>query len=178
MPFAVPPADGSPVLVLDDRGIRITAFRVDHGPVSPAVGYRIDYRGRSIVISGDTAKSANVARNARSADILIHDALQPALLIHLTDALAARGQRATAQITRDIVNYHASPADAADVARQAGVRRLVLTHLVPPMPSSFFYPAFLRDAADHFAGPITVGEDGMLFSLPAGTTTIEERQLL
>lgn len=178
MPFPVPPANGDPVVVMDHDGLKITAFRVDHGPVSPAVGYRFDYRGRSIVISGDTSRSANVVRNARGADILLHEALQPVMVRHLTDALSAHGQRNTAQITRDIVDYHATPEQAADVARTAGVRQLVLTHLVPPLPSAFFYPAFLGDAASRYAGPITVGEDGMLFVLPAGGTDVSMRRLL
>lgn len=178
MPFAVPPGDGTPVVVLERDGLRITAFRVDHGPVDPAVGYRFDYKGRSIVISGDTATSPNVVRNARGADLLVHDALQPAMLANMTQALAERGQGNVAQITRDIVNYHATPQDAARVAKAAGVRQLVLTHLVPPMPSRMFYPAFLGDAAEQFDGPIVVGEDGMFFSLPAGGEAIEQEDRL
>ena len=178
MPFAVPPVDGAPVVVLERDGLRITAFRVNHGPVDPAVGYRFDYKGRSIVISGDTAASPNIVRNARGADLLLHEALQPAMVAPMTRALAAHGQANTAQITRDILNYHASPADAAKAAQSAGVRQLVLTHLVPPLPSSAFYPAFLGDAPDRFDGPIIVGEDGMLFSLPAGSETIEREDRL
>lgn len=178
MAFAVPPADGSPVVMLERDGLRITAFRVNHGPVDPAVGYRFDYKGRSIVISGDTASSANVVRNARGADLLLHDALQPAMLANMTRSLAARGQGNVAQITRDIINYHATPQDAARAAKSAGVRQLVLTHLVPTMPSRIFYPAFLGNAAAQFDGPITVGEDGMLFSLLAGGEAIEQEDRL
>jgi len=178
MPFAMPPADGTPVVVLERDGLRITAFRVDHGPVDPAVGYRFDYKGRSIVISGDTSASAALVRNSRGADLLVHDALEPAMLSKMTRSLDAVEQRNAAQITRDIVNYHATPADAARTAQAAGVRQLVLTHLVPLMPSSAFYPAFLGDAGDKFDGPITVGEDGMLFSLPAGSEAIEREDRL
>ncbi|QJQ33769.1 MBL fold metallo-hydrolase [Sphingomonas lacunae] len=178
MPFAEPPADGTPVVLLERDGLTITAFRVDHGPVDPAVGYRFDYRGRSIVISGDTAASPNIVRNARGADLLLHEALQPAMVGPMTRALDARGQANVAQITRDILNYHASPEDAAKAAKAAGVRQLVLTHLVPPLPSSAFYAAFLGDAVDDFDGPIIVGEDGMLFSLPAGSEVIEREDLL
>ena len=178
LPYALPPADGSPVLVFEGDGLRVTAFRVDHRPVSPAVGYRFDYKGRSIVISGDTDASAAVERNARGADVLLHEALQPRMTAALTDALAARGQAGAAQITRDILDYHASPEDAARSAQRAGARQLVLTHLVPPLPSAYFDAAFLGDASGLFDGPITVGEDGMLFSLPAGSTGIERERLL
>jgi ribonuclease Z len=174
------PAEGAgdTAVVLDDSGLKITAIRVDHGPIKPAVAYRFDYQGRSVVISGDTSKSAALARGAQGADILIHDALQPRLVGSMTKALDTRGQPKLAQITRDIQNYHATPEQATETAEAAGVRHLVLSHLVPPIPSAFFYPAFLGDARSRFKGALTVGEDGMLFSLPAGTENIEIIHLL
>ncbi|MDY7097584.1 MAG: MBL fold metallo-hydrolase [Pseudomonadota bacterium] len=164
--------NNEPVTVIDRDGLLVTAFRVDHDPVSPAVGYRFEYKDRSIVISGDAAKSASLERAAKDVDILVHDALQPKLVTHLTDGLEAAGNRNIATITRDILDYHASPEDAAKSAQLAGAKHLVLSHLVPPIPSSFFYPAFLGDAADHFDGEITVGEDGMIFSLPPNSETM------
>ncbi|WP_284125029.1 MBL fold metallo-hydrolase [Parerythrobacter aestuarii] len=175
MPFATGDA---PVVVLDSDGLKITAFRVDHDPVKPAVGYRFDYKGRSIVISGDAAKSATLEQAAKGADILVHDALQPRLVGKMTAALERRGQANTAKITRDILDYHASPEDAAKSAQAAGVKRLVLSHLVPPLPTSFIYPAFLGDAKDNFDGEITVGEGGMVFSLEPEGDGIEVQERL
>jgi ribonuclease Z len=175
MPFAIA---GAPVVVHDAGGVRVTAFPVNHEPVSPAVGYRFDYKGRSVVISGDTAPTPSLVAAAKGADLLVHEALQPRLVAKLTDALAAKGIANTAQITRDILNYHTSPEQAADAARSAGVRHLLLSHIVPPLPFRFAYPAFLGDAADHFDGPITIGEDGMIFTLPAGGTDITTDELL
>jgi ribonuclease Z len=174
-PFAI---GSAPVVLVDDSGVRITAFPVDHGPVKPAVGYRFDYKGRSVVLSGDTAPSPSLVAAAKGADLLVHEALQPKMVRLLTDALVDKGAANTAQITRDIVNYHTSPEQAADAARAAGVKQLLLNHLVPPLPFAFAYPAFLGDAASHFAGPITVGEDGMILTLPAGSTTISQKKLL
>jgi ribonuclease Z len=96
----------------------------------------------------------------------------------MTKALDVKGIKNTAQITRDILEYHASPEEAAESAKAAGVKQLVLSHIVPPLPSAFFYPAFLRDAAKRFSGPIIVGEDGMFFSLPADSKDIGQRDLL
>lgn len=175
MPFAI---GAAPVVIVDDGGVKITAFRVDHGPVDPAVGYRFDYKGRSVVLSGDTAPSPSLVAAARGADLLVHEALQPVLVGKLTDALAAKGIANTAQITRDILNYHSSPEQAADAAKAAGVKALLLNHIVPPMPFRFAYPAFLGDAADHFGGRITIGEDGMIMSLPAGGSDITSGKLL
>lgn len=175
MPFALP---GAGAVVFAEDGVKVTAFEVDHGPVKPAVGYRFDYKGRSVVLSGDTAFSPTLVNAAKGADLLVHEALQPKFLARITAALDAHGQKNTAQITRDIINYHSTPEQAADAAKQAGVRALVLNHLVPPLPFKFAYPAFLGDAKAHYTGPITVGEDGMLFSLPAGSTEIKEKKLL
>ncbi len=172
------PLPAGPVPIYRRDGLTITAFPVTHGPVSPAVGYRFDYRGRSLVISGDTSQSAVLETVARGADLLLHEALQPRLVGALTRALDAHGQPHTATITRDILDYHTTPAQAAESARRAGVRQLVLTHIVPQIPSRLFYPAFLGDAADRFDGPITVGEDGMLFSLLPGSEEIGTGSLL
>ena len=152
--------------------MRVTAFSVNHGPVQPAVGYRFDYKGRSAVISGDTAACPALVANAKGADLLVHEGLQPALVKLMTAALVAQHQAGTAQITRDILTYHTSPEVAAQEAQAAGVKHLLFTHILPPLPMREAYPAFLGRARQLFGGPITVGEDGMVFSLPAGSKEI------
>ncbi|MES2056235.1 MAG: MBL fold metallo-hydrolase [Pseudomonadota bacterium] len=176
-PFAPPPA-GTGLVILDKDGLRVTAFRVDHAPVSPAVGYRFDYKGRSVVISGDTIFSPSLVTAARGTDLLVHEALQPVLVKRLTAALEARDIRNTAQVTRDILTYHTTPEQAADAARLAGAKALVFNHIVPPLPLRFAYPAFLGGARQHYGGPITIGEDGMMFTLPAGGASMTEQRLL
>ncbi|MCT2559756.1 MBL fold metallo-hydrolase [Tsuneonella sp. YG55] len=168
-PFALP---ARPQVVFERAGLRVTAFAVDHRPVAPAVGYRIDHRGRSVVVSGDTAQSASLERVASGADLLVHEALQPRMVASLTRALEKAGRVHTAQITRDILTYHATPAKAAESAQRARVRQLVLTHLIPPLPRAYFYPAFLGEASERFDGPIIVGDDGLVFDLPAGSREI------
>lgn len=175
VPFKL--TDDSAVIYTAD-GVKITAFRVNHAPVAPAVGYRFDYKGRSVVISGDTIATPILISAAKGADLLIHEALQPKLVGLISKALDAKGIKKTAQITRDILDYHTSPEDAAKAAQSAGVGELVLSHIVPAIPSRFFYPAFLGDAQRNFKGPITVGEDGMLFSLPAGGKVIDKKSLM
>lgn len=163
-------APDADTVVLDDEGLRITMFRVDHDPVHPAVGYRFDYAGRSVVISGDTAYSESVVEHAAGADLLLHEALQPVLVNLIRNNAAEAGNTNLAQIAEDILDYHTTPEDAARVAQQAGVDALVLYHIVPPAPNRALYAAFLGDARDYYDGPLTVGEDGMWFSLPAGET--------
>jgi ribonuclease Z len=168
-------ADG--LVVYNTDGLVVTAFTVRHDPVHAAVGYRFDYAGRSVVFSGDTAVSTHLNAMAAGADILVHDALQPKLLSVIEKRLDDKGLSNLAQVMRDIVDYHATPEQAADAAKAAGVDTLVLNHLVPPQPLDYGYAAFLGDARKHFEGPIIVGEDGMLFSLPRGDDSIRRRRL-
>jgi ribonuclease Z len=157
----------APGPVWDQGGVKVTAIAVNHAPVEPAYGYRIEYKGRSVVISGDTAASSALEQAARGADVLVHEALQPRLVAMMSAALDARGRASTAKITRDIVDYHSSPEQAATAAQRAGVKTLVLSHIVPPIPHPYFNAAFLGDAPNRFGGPIIVGRDGLMLSLPA-----------
>jgi ribonuclease Z len=88
------------------------------------------------------------------------------------------GRNNTAKVMGDIQNYHTSPEEAAKIAREAGVRYLLLTHLIPPLPVSDLKSAFMGDAKKYYQGPITIGEDGMIFSLPAGNKKILKGSLL
>lgn len=172
----VAPAHG-PLRLVDGPDLKIAVFLVDHSPVSPAFGYRVDYKGRSLVVSGDTAYSENLVAVAGGADLLFHEALQPTLVASMRDAAAAHGRPNLAKILSDIPGYHATPGDAARAAAAARARMLVLYHLVPPLPTPLLYPAFLGDASSHFGGRIVVGEDGQVFSLPSSSAEIRRRSL-
>ncbi|MEM7741382.1 MAG: MBL fold metallo-hydrolase [Pseudomonadota bacterium] len=170
-------ADGS-LIVYQSDDLTITAYKVDHDPVEPAVAFRIDYKDRRITISGDTAYNDNMIEAARGADLLVHDGLQLDLVTMMEDIAKANGNEQMAHIFHDITDYHATPEQAAQMAEAAGVDHLAFYHLIPPPPVRFIYPAFVGDAAKYFSGPITVTEDGMLFSLPAGTDKIRRQDLL
>lgn len=174
-PFTIP---GNKAIVMRGSGLTVTAFKVDHDPIRPAVGYRFDYQGRAVCISGDAAKSANLIATCKGADLIVHDALQPRMLREIGASFAAQGNANTAKIFTDIEDYHATPEQAAESAQAAGARMLVLSHLVPPLPFTYLYPAFLGDAPARFEGGIVVGEDGMLFSLPPKSDAIERRKLM
>lgn len=169
MPFAIPTG---PTVIYEADGLKVTVFSVDHRPVQPAVGYRFDYKGRSVTLSGDTGPSTMVETVAKGSDLLIHEALDPEMLNILAAKLKAAGRPQTAQIMHDILDYHASPAQAAASAKKAGVKMLVLSHIVPPYPMRYLNAAFLGDAGDKYDGPIIVGEDGDYYSLPAGSREI------
>ena len=170
-PFALPP-DGEGVVVLEVDGLKVTAFAVPHPPIVPAVGYRFDYRGRSVVISGDTAKSANVQKFAQGADVLLHEALNPELVGVLTRGAENAGAANIAQITRDILDYHTTPVEAAQVAQAAGVKHLVLYHVVPALPLRALERRFARGVGDAFDGDFTVARDGTWLRLPLDSAAV------
>jgi ribonuclease Z len=165
--FALPADPDGAVVVLDEGGLRVAAFAVDHAPVSPAVGYRFDFAGRSVVVSGDARKSASVIANARGADLLVHEALSPPLIERAAATARGLGRERLAKLATDVLDYHTSAVQAAAVAREAGVGKLVLTHLVPAPPNAIARRLFLAGTADAFPGEIVLGEDGMRFDLAA-----------
>ena len=171
------PDDAISQIAYNQEGVKITVFRVDHAPIDPAFGYRVDFKGRSLVISGDTVYSPDLVRTAKGADVLFHEAMSMEMVAALGKKLGQRGQANTAQIMSDIQNYHASPADAARAARNAGVQALVLYHLVPPLPSRLVEPMFLGDAAKQFSGTLRIAQDGMIVSLPAGGKAVKFSQV-
>jgi ribonuclease Z len=176
-PFPAP-AEGRGEVVIDEGGVKVTAFRVDHTPVDPAVGYRFDYGERSLVLSGDTIKSENLQRFAEGVDLLVHEALAPQLVAVLTRGAEAASRKNIAKITRDILTYHASPVDAAEVARDAGVGFLLYYHIVPPLPLAPLENAFLEGVDAVYDGPLAVGRDGTTVHLPVGSDAIDVEQRL
>jgi ribonuclease Z len=171
-PFAAP-APGASIVVWESAGLRVTAFSVDHEPVRPAVGYRFEYGGRSVVVSGDTKKSASLEANSRGVDLLVHEALSPGLVKELHDAAAASGRVNLAKITADIPGYHTSPVEAAEVAKAAGAKHLLFTHVVPPLPLPGLDQIYLEGVDEVFRGGVTLGRDGTTVSLPADSDAVE-----
>jgi len=176
-PFDFPPGKET-VVIMDDGGVKVTAFLVDHRPVVPAVGYRFDYKGRSVVISGDTLPSETLRRQARGVDVLLHEAMQPSMIRELGRINKAAGRSNVASINADILNYHSFPEEAARIAASAGVGHLVFHHILPPLPVSEANVLFSGDSKRFYSGPITVGVDGMLFSMPAGRSEILKKWML
>lgn len=162
------PAAGTSDLVLEQDGLTITAFEVDHSPVGPVVGYRFDYKGRSAVISSDTVYSENLVEASRETDLLVHDALSYELLMMVSDASKEAGLKNRGQILAEVTDYHATAPQAADAAQKAGARALAITHIIPPLPLKGLEEVFLADAPQRFDGPLWLASDGDLYSLPVG----------
>jgi hypothetical protein len=172
-PAGVSPCAGGSATVLEENGLKVTAFTVDHAPVAPAYGYRFDYKGRSVVVSGDTIKCANLVAVATGADVLIHEAQSAHLVMLIQQAAERIGNARAAKIMSDIRRYHTTPVDAASEANQAGVAMLVLSHIGPPTPNMLARLAFMRGVSDIRPTGVVLGYDGLLLTLPAGSKDIE-----
>jgi ribonuclease Z len=140
--------------------LTVASFEVNHDPIRPAVGYRFDYRGRSVVISGDAIITQGLVDAATGADLLLQDALSLPIVKSLETASAGTRME---KILLDIQDYHAHAGDLAALVDQSGVRQLALYHLVPPPSNVFFEKIFSRD----LPASTIVTEDGMIFELPA-----------
>lgn len=176
IPISMPAGPGGKAVIFDEGGLQVTAFRVSHAPVEQAYGYRVDYKGRSVSFSGDTIYDPNLVAASSGADLLFHEALNKNMVAVMETAAREAGRDDLAKILADILDYHATPEDAARSAQEAGVSRLVFYHTIPPLPSRALNALFMKDARSLFDGPMEVAEDGMVYSLPAGSGAIEVRR--
>jgi len=162
---------------LEDGGLKVTMFAVNHAPIHPAVGYRFDYKGRSVVISGDTTKTETTIKYSKDADILFHEGLSRNIVKQMEVESGKAGNRQVEKIMFDIQDYHTSPVEAAEVANEANVKELVLYHLVPAPPNKVAEWVFMRGVKEARSTGVTVGYDGLTFTLPIGSEDIYQEDL-
>lgn len=156
------PKRGSQLAYSKD-GIVITAFDVCHEPVSPDFGYTIEYKGKKIVLSGDTKKCEQVFKYAQGADMLIHEAMLLDMMQRASDIQSELGDHRNATILEDVIDYHTSPRQAAEIAEAAGVKKLVLNHLGPTPDNIVISRLYRKDIGNAFKGPIFLANDGDKF---------------
>ncbi len=145
--------DVSEGVVYEKSGVKVTAFDVDHAPVKPAFGYRIDYAGRSVVLSGDTRVSENLIRYAQGVDLLVHEVFAPATL-----------QRAGVppDPAKHIVDYHTTPEQAGEVFTRVKPKLAVYSHIcMPTATEQDLVPATRKT----YAGRLQLGEDLMVIEV-------------
>jgi ribonuclease BN (tRNA processing enzyme) len=102
-------------VVLSEPDLEITAFEVEHPPVKPNVAYKVTYKGRSLVLSGDTVKSAAIVREATGVDLLLHEALSTRMTRELAAAAGSVNRPNLKKVFFDIEDYHTTPEQAAEV---------------------------------------------------------------
>ena len=136
-------------VVYNTAGVKVTAFLVDHGEIKPAFGYRVDYGGHSVTLSGDTRPSENLIKFAQGTDVLIHEVIDPEAFGETvtTDTLPQRNA---------IIEHHTTPEQAGIIFTRVKPRLAVYSHIVPPE-----VPGVIPHTRKTYAGPLELGEDLM-----------------
>ena len=144
-------------VVYDKDGVKVTAFEVDHGElVKPAFGYRVDYAGRSAVISGDTRFNENLIKHATGTDLLIHQ------------VAAVRPELLASPVFQVILAHHTKPDEAGVVFARTKPKLAVFYHfslLGTPQVKPMTAQEVVDLAHKSYSGPIVAGEDLMVFHI-------------
>jgi ribonuclease Z len=148
-------------VVYDRAGIKVTAFLVDHGVVKPALGYRVDFAGHSVVFSGDTRYSENLIRFSQKVDVVIHEVIDP-------DSFRAKNPSMSTERLQAIVGHHTTAEQAGTIFAQVKPKLAVYSHIVPGDSTDLV--SLTRKA---YSGPLEVGED--LMSLDIGESVAVNR---
>jgi ribonuclease Z len=141
--------DVRPGKVYEKNGVTVTAFLVSHGLVKPSYGYRVDYAGRSVALSGDTSPNDNLVAVCKGVDVLIHEAIDPDVLRRLVpdkprvDAIVAR---------------HTTPEQAAAIFGKVSPRLAVFSH----SPGT---AAIVEQTRRSYSGRVEMGDDLMVIEI-------------
>jgi len=152
-------------VVYEKNGVKVTAFQVDHGElIKPALGYRIDYAGRSVVISGDTRPNDNLVRYAKGTDVLIHEVAE-----------GRSDQLRTSEAARRIIGHHTTPEEAGKIFSRVKPRLAVYSHIVllttEPGVAAPTVKDLVAATRTTYDGPLEVGEDLTTIDIGATVTT-------
>jgi ribonuclease Z len=140
-------------VVYDRAGVKVTAFTVDHGPVKPAYGYRIDFAGHSVVLSGDTRPSDNLVKFSQGTDVLIHEVLDPEPYVGIDKIFSSEQQQ-------KVMAHHTTPEQAGAIFTRVKPKLAVYSHIVPPD-----VPNIIPHTRKTYSGPLEVGEDLMVIDI-------------
>ncbi|WP_315701950.1 MULTISPECIES: MBL fold metallo-hydrolase [unclassified Bradyrhizobium] len=148
--------------VMQDDNVKVSSIVVEHPPVKPALGYRFDFKDRSIAFSGDTAPLEAIAVMAKGADVLVHETMYVPAVENYVKAEIAKGQPVKfddfmAHMKAD----HTPSEDVGRIAQEAGVKTLIMSHLTPPL-DSIADDTWREGAAKYFKGKIIVAKDLMV----------------
>jgi ribonuclease Z len=145
-------------VVYQRDGVRVTAFEVDHAQVKPAFGYRIDYAGHSVVLSGDTRVSEKLIRYAEGVDVLVHEVFVPETL---------QGTGLPPERAKRIIDYHTTPEQAGHVFARTKPKLAVYSHICIPTATE---QDLLAPTRKTYTGPLEIGEDLMAIDIGEGVT--------
>jgi ribonuclease BN (tRNA processing enzyme) len=147
-------------LVVEQRGLKISALRVDHPPVTDCFALRFEHGRKSVVFSADTAFFPPLADFAEGADILVHEAMLEEGIERLV-AKTGNGAR----LREHLLASHSFAEEAGRIASDAGVKRLVLNHLIPADDPGIVEADWLAAVRKTWAGDLTIARDGLVVEL-------------
>lgn len=146
--------------VLRQRGLKVSALRIDHPPVTDCFALRLEHGGKSVVFSADTAFFPPLADFAEGADILVHEAM----LEEGIERLVARTGNG-ARLREHLLASHSFAEEAGRIASDAGVKRLVLNHLIPADDAEIGDADWVAAVRKTWAGDLTIARDGLVVEL-------------
>ena len=152
----------------DTPGLEILPFVVDHYPVNSAFGFKISYKGRTVVISGDTIHDGSVQKYSQDVDLLVHSAIS----IDIVERM--RGIAPIPQMDKilfDIQDYHTSIEEAGEIARDANVEHLLIYHSIPTPRNALMERVFFRPIEGVFEN-YSLSDDGTRVIMPVGNDDI------
>ena len=152
----------------DTPGLEILPFVVDHYPVNSAFGFKISYKGRTVVISGDTIHDGSVQKYSKDVDLLVHSAIS----IDIVERM--RGVAPIPQLDKilfDIQDYHTTIEEVGEIARDANVKHLLIYHSIPTPRNALMERVFLRPIENIFKNH-TLSDDGTRIVMPVENNEI------
>ena len=149
-------------------GLEILPFVVDHYPVNSAFGFKISYKGRTVVISGDTINDGSVQKYSKDVDLLVHSAIS----IDLTERFREVAPLPQLdEILFDIQDYHTTVKEAGEIARDANVDQLLIYHAIPTPRNKIMEDVFFRPL-DGVFDKYMLSDDGTRLIMPVGSDEI------
>ena len=165
-------SDGS--IIFEDENLKISAFKVFHEPVEPALGFRFEYKDRVLVISGDTRYDPVLIKSFIGADILFCEVISPDIVERFIKVADEQNDNKFKKILVDILDYHITPLEAVDLANKAKVKHLVFYHITPTLPTEirFLSDKFFFEGVDEAIENWTASTDGTMVVLPSNSKEI------
>jgi ribonuclease Z len=149
--------------------LKITSFSADHSPISPAVSYKIEYKDRKVVVTGDTNVTTTLAEQVKGVDLLLTDALSLPILNRMIAGATEAGRTRGAKILKDVQDYHASTEKLIEMIAASDVQMTGFYHMVPAPSNIVMEKIYKND----LPSDVVLTEDGMWFTLPVGSDSIE-----
>ena len=140
--------------VYEKNGVKVTAFEVDHSPIEPSLGFKIEYAGHSAVISGDTRYCENVVRWAKGCDVLVHEVISAELI--------RANAKGPSEALERVIAHHTTPEQAGEIFSQVNPKLAVYTHIIPiSATAEDLFPPTRKT----YSGPLEIGEDLMTINI-------------